>query len=100
LDLWDAALKGDIDRLKIAIRNGGNPDFYHKKEEGCPTSLHAAARVQNADSKCTMELIKKGADINAVLVSNFNSPLHEGKTSNLYLILKTKTSHFINVKSC
>lgn len=88
LDLWDAAHNGDIECLKIALKNGGNPDFYQTAEEGGPTSLHASARAPNADPKCTKELINKGADVNVILISNFNSPLHEAASSGNFEICK------------
>ena len=80
LDLWDAALKGELARLKIAIEKGGNPDYINITQEGAPSSLHAAVRVENAKDgvKCVQKLLENGAEINAKLISNFNTPLYEG----------------------
>lgn len=80
LDLWDAAQKGDLERLKLAIERGGNPDFFNSMEEGAPTSLHAVARTSYKNAACAKELLDNGAEVNVTLKSNFNSPLHEGRT--------------------
>lgn len=86
LALWNAAQAGDLEGLKVAIGQGGNPDFLKGNEDGKPSSLHAAANI--AGVSCTKELIQSGADVNVTLISNFNTPLHEAASNGALQICK------------
>ncbi len=80
ISLFEAAQHGNSQGLKDALDKGANPDYFHKYEEGNPSSLHASVKIDDELSslQCTKLLLESGADVNATLISNKNSALHDG----------------------
>eukprot|EP00586_Coscinodiscus_wailesii_P020937 CAMPEP_0172493624 /NCGR_PEP_ID=MMETSP1066-20121228/25031_1 /TAXON_ID=671091 /ORGANISM="Coscinodiscus wailesii, Strain CCMP2513" /LENGTH=306 /DNA_ID=CAMNT_0013263847 /DNA_START=32 /DNA_END=952 /DNA_ORIENTATION=+ len=91
ISLYDAAQKGDVTSLKAALAAGANPDYFKKSEEGTPAPLHAAVLTSSSSSNssirakddkstaaiaCTKTILRNGADVDATLISNRNTPLH------------------------
>ncbi|KAL7548147.1 hypothetical protein ACHAWF_011451 [Thalassiosira exigua] len=77
-ELFLAASEGDSDRLRVALNNGANANYWDKSDEKLGT-LHAAARskVEGADALISSALINAGARVSAALISNRNEPIHE-----------------------
>ena len=75
-DLFEAAKNGDVEALRTALKNGANAKFECRKEEGAPTSLHESIKLRNENGvQCTKLLLENGADIDATLLTNCNTPL-------------------------
>lgn len=75
--LFTAARDGDVLALKEALMRGANPNSIIKEEEGVPAPLHIAALLETSSSiACTETLLQHGADVNVMLISNRNTPLH------------------------
>lgn len=99
LAMYDAAIKGDVKKLKRALDEGANPNFYNEKGDGVPCALHVSVGDLTSDEKrkgggllCAKVLIENGARTDTTLISNKNTPLHEGKTwlemHNMQLLFK------------
>jgi hypothetical protein len=74
--LFDAAKNGDSEALRRALKNGASPNYTSLKEEGAPTSLHESVKFSNETGvECTKLLLENGADIDATLLTNCNTPL-------------------------
>ena len=80
ISLFESAQYGNFQGLKDALDKGANPDYFYKYEEGNPSSLHASVKIENeiTSVQCTKLLLESGADVNAKLISNKNSALHDG----------------------
>jgi ankyrin repeat protein len=75
VELFQAAQKGDIERLKKALSNGANPNYFSNQRDG---TLHAASRNASGEAAlCARELVQRGARVSAALISNRNTALHE-----------------------
>lgn len=83
--LYAAAINGDIKQLILALDKGANPNYFHRHDDGTPGVLHAVARnvSENDAALCAKELIGRGARISAALISNRNTPIHEGTGDDL-----------------
>ncbi len=74
--LYNAAKTGDVEALKAALKNGACPNYTSSKDEGDPTSLHETVKLGDAKGiECTKMLLDKGANIDATLLTNRNTPL-------------------------
>ena len=76
LDLYEAAESGDVEKLRNALSQGANANFFNRQADGV---LHAASRVDAA--LCAKELISQGARVSAALISNRNTAIHEASSS-------------------
>ena len=78
--LFEAASEGDVDRLREALNNGANANYFDQNGE-LLGALHAVARShsasENGSALCATELIEKGARVSAALISNRNEAIHE-----------------------
>lgn len=75
-DLFEAAKNGDVEALRTALKNGASANFACRKEEGAPTSLHESIKLRDENGvQCTKLLLDNGADIDATLLTNCNTPL-------------------------
>jgi len=83
VELYEAALKGDIHNLRLALDKGAKPNYFHRHGDDCPSALHTVARFAPSScgdaAMCAKELIGRGAVVSIELVSNKNTPVHEGK---------------------
>lgn len=80
VELYEAAIKGDIHKLRKALDKGAKPNYFHRHGDDCPSILHTVARSSCGDAAmCAKELIDRGAVVSIELISNKNTPVHEGK---------------------
>ena len=79
VQLYRAASGGNYQRLRDALKMGGNPNYIDKHGEMLG-ALHAAARCAEPEHEaalCAKELITNGARVSSALISNRNEPIHE-----------------------
>jgi len=85
VELYEAALKGDIHNLRLALDKGAKPNYFHRHGDDCPSALHTVARFAPSScgdaAMCAKELIGRGAVVSIELVSNKNTPVHEAAYS-------------------
>jgi len=77
--LYNAASSGDLRGIELAVKEGANVNFMVRAADGA-TSLHAACRAKNSTA-CVNLLVGVGAFVEAKLLGNYNTPLHEAITS-------------------
>ena len=101
--LFEAAKKGDVHSLKEALKKGANPNYAARSEEGAPTSLHEAVKIQHEDGEeCTKVLLENGADIDSTLLTNCNTPLIGAAAAgadNICRLLIEKSEERLNAES-
>eukprot|EP00804_Cyclotella_cryptica_P013321 CCRYP_019816-RA/>CCRYP_019816-RA protein AED:0.47 eAED:0.39 QI:0/0/0/0.5/0/0.5/2/0/177 len=81
ISLYEAATEGDLNKLRVALSNGANPNFFYQHKEHTGV-LHSASRNLSKDAAlCAKELIESGAIVTAPLITNRNTPIHEAASS-------------------
>jgi serine/threonine-protein phosphatase 6 regulatory ankyrin repeat subunit B len=81
IELFEASASGSIDRIKAALKEGGNPNFYHLPEDQ-KCSLHIAC--ENGNFEASRILLDKGAKVNAVSATSQSTPLMYAVQSGKY----------------
>ncbi|GMH82208.1 hypothetical protein TrST_g11682 [Triparma strigata] len=77
LALFTAALDGDFERVKSAVKAGAKPNYFHRPADGA-TSMHAASRSSTIEASQIMNyLFVHGGCLDAKMITNHNTPLHE-----------------------
>ena len=72
-----AAQEGNLTQIQSHIKAGGKCFYFHRPADGA-TSLHAAARSTSVDAaKCVDYLFINGGSLEAKMITNHNTPLHE-----------------------
>ena len=85
ITLFEKASLGDFQAVKEAHKAGGKPNYFHRPSDGA-TSLHAAARSPSKEAtECINFLFLKGACLDARMITNQNTPLHEAIANNKQL---------------
>lgn len=75
--LFMAAQEGNLEAIKEHVKAGGKCYYFHRPFDGA-TSLHAAARSSSVDAaKCVDYLFINGGSLEAKMITNHNTPLHE-----------------------
>ena len=101
-DIWTVASKGKLDKLKVWLESGIDPNIKCKFYGSTPL-MYAA---QNGRLECVQELFKYGVDVNATN-NNGKTALHFGVSTNLEvnnnldvinLLITMKAD--INLKDC
>ncbi len=79
--LFAAAREGDVKTLEEALKNGANPNYTSRKDEGSPFPLHEAVKIDDdkLSVACTKLLLDHGANVNLTTITTKNTPLHEGE---------------------
>lgn len=66
-------------KLRHALAQGANPNFFNQKKEGV---LHVASRNASTEAAlCAKELIIRGARVSDAVISSRNTPIHEAASS-------------------
>ena len=80
--IFTSASAGDHDGLQRFYDKGGKPNYFHRPSDGA-TSLHGAARSGTSGAlRCMEFLMLKGAVLDAKMITNQNTPLHEATHHN------------------
>ncbi|CAM9477355.1 unnamed protein product [Chrysoparadoxa australica] len=73
VELYEASTRGDLAKVKKALKNGASPNWFKKPEEGA-AALHKAS--EGGHASVARELIQAGGVVDERLVTNHNTSLH------------------------
>lgn len=99
-ELWLAVEKGDVDRIRLLVKQGVNVNMHSRWLYGLPgrTALHVAVKYGQMES--ARVLLELGADVNAVDVTQDGTPLvlavYEGNIAMLKLLLANGANPNVN----
>ncbi|XP_068686584.1 ankyrin repeat domain-containing protein 39-like isoform X2 [Montipora foliosa] len=93
--IWQAALDGNIKRVRSLLDKGGDPDA---RDGSGYTALHYASRSGHANI-CLL-LLERGADVNAQTRSGKATSLHRAAYSGHSEVMKILIKHGADARIC